>query len=89
MKFKKGDVIYYKNNKYKGIAWNWIKRIQGDLAWLSFSVNWIYDYNSMVVNYDPTLPFSLEKVRVSTVGDNRRLIKAILNIERVNVKKKN
>jgi hypothetical protein len=90
MEFKKGDVTFYKNKKYKGIAWNWIKKIQGDYAWLSFSINWIYDFNSMVVNYDPTLPFSVEKnVRVATIGDKRKLIKAILDVERINVKKKN
>jgi hypothetical protein len=89
LKFKKGDVIFYKNKKYKGIAWNWIRRVQGDFAWLSFSINWIYDFNSMVVNYDPTLPLSVVSVQIATTNNKRKLIKAILEIERINVKKKN
>ena len=43
----------------------------------------------MVVNYDPTLPLSVVSVQIATTNNKRKLIKAILEIERINVKKKN
>ena len=93
MVFKKDDIIFYQNKEYQGNAWYWVKSAIGEVVHFSFVVDWIYDYNAMTVNYKPTLPLIFDseetnKARLATRKDKRKLIKAILNVERLDLKKK-
>jgi hypothetical protein len=90
--FKKGDIVFSHNKKYKGKAWYWVRSSNAELIFPSFVVSWIYDVNSMVVNYkpDPSLPYFIDSGEMRKINekDKRKLIKAILDIAHLEVKKK-
>lgn len=91
MEFKKGDILFSQNKKYKGKAWYWVKNYNAELIYPSFIVSWIYDVNTMVVNYKPeSIPVFLDSgnIRKANEKDKRKLIKAILDVARIEVKKK-